>query len=267
MTPQEEKLVDAILASGITLPAPDALLLDLMRLAGDEESGLDELAEAVSRSPATAGAVFRVASSPVFGQIRPKKTVLEAVVLLGKTKVLAIATSTALRSKMGDVPPRVVNAIWEACHTVATETWSLMRRARAARDADQAFLAALMHDVGTAVVLRRHPEFLADFDVDPPAVDAAGLHFDGLTEISHAAVGAHVARNWKLPDDVCDAIALHHSPPPAGTIELTPPQRLAAAIAAGRFRAGMIGDQEWSGWAGVVAGDLGISDHALARDA
>ena len=42
MSPQEEALVDAILASGITLPAPDAQLLELMRIAADEDSGLSE---------------------------------------------------------------------------------------------------------------------------------------------------------------------------------------------------------------------------------
>ena len=188
MSPQEEALIDAILSSGITLPAPDAQLLQLMQISGSETSGLDEVAAAVARTPATAGAVFRVAASPVFGQSRPKKNVLEAVVLLGKFKVMAIATSTALRSKLGDVPPRVVEAIWDSCHRVAQESWALMHASYFPGEDDEAFLAALMHEVGTALVLRRHPEFLTDFDVDPHSVDAAGLRFDRLISASHAAI-------------------------------------------------------------------------------
>lgn len=263
MNPQEEALIDAILASGITLPAPDAQLLELMQIAGNEDSGLDEVAGAVSRTPATAGAVFRVASSPVFGQVRPKKTVLEAVVLLGKTKVLAIATSTAMRSKIGDIPQRVVSAIWDACFHVAQETWSLMHASAHPREADQAFLAALMHEVGTALVLRRHPHFLAEFDVSAANVDAAGLHFDGLIEVNHAAVGAHVARNWKLPLDVSEAIALHHTPPSPGISKPTNAQRLSAAIAAGRYRAKAIRPEEWACWAPFVIGEMGIPEEAL----
>ena len=165
MTPTDESLVDAILASGITLPAPDPQLLELMRIAGNEDSGLDEVAAAVSRTPATTGAVFRVAASPVFGQIRPKKTVLEAVVLLGKTKVLAIASSTGLRAKLSDVPPRVIGAIWDACFEVAQESWGLMHASCQPTLADDAFLAGLMHDVGIALILRRNPEFLRDFEI------------------------------------------------------------------------------------------------------
>ncbi len=263
MDPQEEALVDAILASGITLPAPDRQLLDLMQIAGNEDSGLDEVAAAVSRTPATAGAVFRVAASPVFGQHRPRKTVLEAVVLLGKVKVLAIATSTALRSKLGDVPPKVISAIWDACFAVAQESWGLMHASDTPRLADDAFLAALMHDVGVALIMRRHPEFLAEFGSGRDHVDEAGLHVDGLIEINHAAIGAHIGRNWKLPAEVCEAIALHHTPPPPGLTEASEAQLLSAAIAAGRRRCASIRDEEWACWAPFVRDALGVPDELL----
>ncbi len=263
MTPTDESLIDAILASGISLPAPDSHLLELMRIAGNEDSGLDEIASAVSRTPATTGAVFRVAASPVFGQVRPKKTVLEAVVLLGKVKVLAIATSTALRAKLGDVPARVVGAIWDACFQVSQETWGLMHASRMPGKADDAFLAGLMHDVGIALILRRNPEFLRDFELEAGNVDEAGLHVDGLIEVNHAAIGAHVARNWKLPDAVCDAIALHHTPPPPDLAEPTEAQLLSAAIAAGRRRAGAIRAEEWACWEPFVVRHLEIPDDIL----
>lgn len=263
MSPQEEALIDAILASGITLPAPDAQLLELMRIAADEDSGLDEVARAVSRTPATTGAVFRVASSPVFGQVRPRKTVLEAVVLLGKVKVLAIATSTALRSKLGDVPARVVTAIWDVCFAVAQESWSVMHASNTPRLADDAFLAALMHDVGIALILRRHPDFLAHFDVNFGNVDDAGLHVDGMIEVNHAAIGAHVARNWKLPAQVCEAIALHHTPPDPADGDGDDARILSAAIAVGRRRCGAIRPEEWACWEPFVRERMGIPEDAL----
>ncbi|MCB1955519.1 MAG: HDOD domain-containing protein [Rhodocyclaceae bacterium] len=266
MSPQDESLVEAILASGITLPAPDIHLLELMRIAADEDSGLDDIAAAVSRTPATTGAVFRVAASPVFGQVRPRKTVLEAVVLLGKVKVLAIATSTALRAKLGDVPARVVGAIWDACFQVAQETWGLMHASRLPGKADDAFLAALMHDVGIALILRRNPDFLGDFALDAHSVDEAGLHVDGLIEVNHAAVGAHIARNWKLPDAVCDAIALHHSPPVPDLAKPSEGQLLSAAVAAGRRRAGAIRAEEWACWEPFVREHLQIPSDILNGD-
>lgn len=266
MTPQDESLVDAILASGISLPAPDAQLLELMRIAADEDSGLDEVAAAVSRNPATAGAVFRVSGSPVFGQAKPKKTVLEAVVLLGKVKVLAIATSTSLRAKLGDVPPRVISAIWDTSFAVAQEAWGLMHASRMPRRADEAFLASLMHEVGIALILRRHPEFLATFDVNAGNVDEAGLHMDGLIQVNHAAIGAHVARNWKLPDVICEAIAHHHTPPPPEIDVPTEIHIVSAAIAAGRFRARSIRPEEWACWEPFVTHHLGIPPEALSAD-
>ena len=41
----------------------------------------------------------------------------------GKTKVLAVATSTTLRLRFSDIDARAIETIWNASHTVATQAW------------------------------------------------------------------------------------------------------------------------------------------------
>ena len=139
----------------------------------------------------------------------------------------------------------------------------MMHASRTPRLADDAFLAALMHDVGIALILRRHPDFLARFDVNAGNVDDAGLRVDGMIEVNHAAIGAHVARNWKLPAQVCEAIALHHTPPDPADGDGDDARILSAAIAVGRRRCGAIRPEEWACWEPFVRERMGIPEGAL----
>lgn len=264
MTPAEQQQVNSVLASGITLPAPDAHLLELMRISADEDSGLDEIAGVVALDPAITGAVFRVAASPVFGQIRPRRTILEAVVLLGKTKVLAVATSTALRLKVTDIDARALETIWSASHVVATQAWAAARRSGKRALADLAFLAGLLHEAGIALLLQKHPEHAQLCRGEANTIDALGTRLDALLNVSHADIGAMIARSWKLPPEVAEAIALHHSPPSTGQIA-EKPMLLAGLLAAGRQLAGYLPAAEFAQWSPLLENELELDCDELLR--
>ena len=265
MTQAEQQQVDTVLSNGITLPAPDAHLLELMRVSANEDSGLDEIAGIVALDPAITGAIFKVAASPVFGQIRPRRTILEAVVLLGKTKVLAVATSTSLRLKVTDIAPRTLEAIWGASHTVATHAWAAARRSSKRALADSAFLTGLLHETGIALILQRHPEHAQLCRGETKAIDALGTRLDTLLNVSHADIGAMIARGWKLPPEVADAIALHHSPPAAGQVA-EKPMLLAGLLAAGRQLAGYLPPAEFAQWTALLEDELGLDCDELVPE-
>lgn len=265
MAQAEQQQVEAALASGITLPAPDAHLLELMRISANEDSGLDEIAGVVALDPAITGAIFKVAASPVFGQIRPRRTILEAVVLLGKTKVLAVATSTALRLKVSDIDPRTLETIWSASHTVATHAWAAARRSSKRALADLAFLTGLLHEAGIAFVLQKHPEHAQLCRGEVRSIDALGSRLDTLLNLKHAEIGAMIARSWKLPSEVADAIALHHSPPTEGYVA-EKPLLLAGLLAAGRQLSGFLPPAEFARWATLLGDELGLDRDELVPE-
>ncbi len=265
---ERDSLLEAVLASGVKLPSPSQTLLYVQALAGDSESGAAELAEVIGRDPALAGEFIRVANSPVFRTRTPARTVRTALTLLGRTRALAVIASSALRAELAGVAPRAVHAVWSA--SAATAGWAY-RAARASRLpalADLAYLAGLMHDVGIPIVLHRFQECTEAFDAaggpldaSVPHVDAAALHMDAVTGASHAAVGCLVARNWKLPAEVAEAIALHHSPAAAEQAE-PHAASLATLIAVGRhLRDGRALD--WEAWAPLAEAHLHLDSAGL----
>lgn len=59
-------LVEAILASGASMPSPGIALTKLQAAIQDENAGAREFARAVATDPAVCGALIRVANSGVF---------------------------------------------------------------------------------------------------------------------------------------------------------------------------------------------------------
>lgn len=87
--------------------------------------------------------------------------------------------------------------------------------------ADDAFLAALLRDVGELLLATRDPEFFT----------AAGAHAaergivradaeQELRGITHATVGAVLLSLWGLPFRIVEAVLWHHTPAHAGATVL-----------------------------------------------
>lgn len=259
----KDQLIEAVLASGVVLPAPGPGFLRLQAAASNEDAGPRELAAAVSQDPAITGALLRVANSPVFRPRSAPRSAQEAITMLGRTRTLATAASTALRSHCAGLDAEVIEAVWSASANAAAFTYAACRQSPARALSDLAYLAALMQDAGIAVLLRRSPELTAALRNQAGALEAGVRALDALSGSDHAAAGALVARNWKLPPDVVDAIRAHHDPRLAARLPDTP-RRLAILLATGRrLRDGLTPD--WVDWAGLAGTELGFDDTRLAE--
>ncbi len=257
---ERDPRLDAVLASGVKLPAPSATLLRLQALATDDNAGPGALAAAIGQEPALTGEFMRVANSPVFRTRTPVRSVKAAITVLGRTRTMAVVASHALRAQTAGIAPRAVERVWSASAAAADNAYRAARVSRVRGFADLAYLAALVHDVGIAIVLRRFPEHAGMFETADLTLDIAAQRLDATTGAEHAAVAALVARNWKLPPDVAAAVAIHHKP--AAASEPSPAAALAAFIAvARRLRDGP--GEEWPLWAPLAEAHLDIGPEKL----
>lgn len=260
---ERDPLLDAILASGVVLPTLDGTMLRLRTLAADEQASPAELAAAVSRDPALTGEFIRVANSPVVRTRTPARSVKAAIAILGRTKTLAVITSSALRRQFAGVAPKAVEAIWAGCVDAADHAYRAAQASRLRGLADLAYLTGPVHDAGLAVILHRFPAQGALIENPAGNPDAAAFALDAATRTDHAAIGSLVARNWKLPPEVVDAVLLHHQPLAAEHAE-PHAASLATLVAVGRrLRDGPT--DEWSAWAPLAEMHLGLDEQAIGR--
>lgn len=257
----KDVLIEAVLASGVVLPAPGPGFVRLQAAAADENAGPKELAAAVSQDPAITGALLRVANSPVFRPRSAPRSAFEAISMLGRTRTMATAASTALRSQFNGLDATAVEALWSASAKAAELSYAACRQTPSKALADAAYLAALMQDAGIAVVLKRSPEHAGLFHPQGETLEAGARALDVLSGTDHAAASYLVARNWKLSPDVCDAIRAHHDPRGARRLA-DAPKRLAMLLAVGRrLRDGVSPD--WIDWAEMVEAELSLNEAAL----
>lgn len=256
-------LVEAVLSSGVVLPSPGTGFLSLQVAAASEDAGPRELAAAVAHDPALTGALLRVANSPVFRPRNAPRSAQEAITMLGRVRTLATAASTAMRGHCADLDRAAIDALWQASARAADLSYLFCRETEHRAWADTVYLAGLMQDAGVAVLLRRAPEHAHLLRHSGPALEVATRAVSALTGCDHAAAGFLVARNWKLPDVVCETIRCHHAPQQANRLAETP-RRITLMLAVGRrLRDGPSPD--WTDWAELALEEFGTDEVELDR--
>lgn len=205
----DNRLIEAILASGVKIPPMPSILMAVMALERNEAAGPHEYAARIADDPATAGALFRVVRSPVLGLRVPVETLDKAITVLGLKTTLAVVRTEALRNALHDPALEAVMAmLWKRMNTVADLTLAMMRsiRPRGVRE-DLLFQSAVFHDCGVAVLMRRHPSYAQAF-AGPRWPDLVALDHEHQT--NHGVIGQMVARSWQLPQEVVQVVRYHH---------------------------------------------------------
>ncbi|MFZ5483775.1 MAG: HDOD domain-containing protein [Pseudomonadota bacterium] len=263
----DNRLIDAILASGVKIPPMPTVLLEVLALERDDDAGAREYAAVIGGDPAMAGAIFRVVGSPVMG-LRAKVDSLEkAITLLGLRTTVAVVRSEGLRGALHDPALiQVMNTLWARMHAVADFVLATVRlvRLRGLRE-DLAYQAGIFHDCGLAVLCRRDPAYAQAFRDAAVWPDLAAL--DAAHQTNHAVVGLMVARNWQLPQEVADTIRQHHHGHPDQL-----PERVRALITLVQFACHLLAqragtdDREWATiWRPHAEALFKSTDHTLAE--
>lgn len=205
-TDLSRQLAERIAAGQLELPPIPATAAEVMNLCQLESTDAAKLSAVVHRDQTIASHVLRVANSAAYvGQV-PCASLQQAVSRLGLQLIAEIATAVAVRGRMFTNPrcTRLLNALWQ--HSVVTGFFAKEIARVRRRNVDVAFLCGLLHDAGKAVLLD-NVDLAGAGDA---AIDEAVL-VTALAE-QHAAAGAVLASQWRLPEQIAEAMQFHHEP-------------------------------------------------------
>jgi HD-like signal output (HDOD) protein len=199
-----------------TLPSlPDSYtrLIEMLR---SETASVADVGLLVEQDIAMSAKVLQMVNSAFFGLPRRVASPLHAVTLLGIEAVTNLALSAGIFNQIDTslVHAFGLNALWNHSLRVAGLTRQLyMEMGYTRQEADQPFMAGLLHDLGKLVLI------IADTDEYRLIVKRAVqqnqpiyLKEEESLWTSHAAVGAYLMGLWGLPFDAVESVALHHKP-------------------------------------------------------
>lgn len=215
-------------AKNITLPNLDKVpslpgaTFELLRSMNDEHLDTATLAKKIGQDPVLSARVLKVVNSPFYGVAGEVSSLPEAVMLLGFSSVRSLALAASLTGVFpmearGAADPR---RLWKHCFCCAICAQLLAPRAKV--DAEAAFTAGLLHDIGKIAMLALQP---ALFEAILAAKSAGDIDFDTaelqVLGYTHATFGARLLERWHLPATLVRAVEFHHTPDVEPTSRLT----------------------------------------------
>ena len=193
------------------LPSLPAVAVQILKLAQSHTSTMGDVADAVGYDPALATKLLKIANSPLYGQRRKSGNIRQAVMLLGLNSTLMLTLSFSLFSSLRQQEERGLdyNAYWQRSLLSSTVA-RLLGRLPEEVSPEEAFLAALLQDIGMAVMDRAFDQFYQQMETDE------NRHSDIIEferkqiDTDHAAVGAWLLNQWNFPEHLIEAVRGSH---------------------------------------------------------
>ncbi len=200
-----------------TLPE---VTMKIIALVEDPTSTAQDLHNIIANDPALCSRILKVVNSAFYGLPRQIGSINRAVVLLGLNAVknIAIAASLAKLFKGGEVSAKFnAKELWT--HSIASATCcKLIADELKLGLPDEAFLAGLIHDIGTMVALQSDRAKLVQV-YDKLTFSADGVPQQELRELERSVMGADhedlgraLCEMWKFPKSFTYVAGHHHDP-------------------------------------------------------
>jgi putative nucleotidyltransferase with HDIG domain len=205
-----------ILPDSFAIPTMPAVANRISTMLQDPNVGLREVAEIVAQDAPLAAKVLKIANSSFYGLSERCMSTQQAASILG-TKVLKNVVLQAAVIKQFEHLKGVgvdLNDIWR--HSIVTAQTAAYITQRATKRVgithEEAYSCGLLHDLGEVVLIDNLKEFYIKFwkrsQTENVPLFVMEQHSLGFT---HADVGARVATQWGLPQQIVHAIGLHHA--------------------------------------------------------
>ena len=193
------------------LPAMPQILLKLIELCQADQAGMGELAKLIANDAGMTVKIMSIANSAAYHQGERKVSLLQALNVLGADMIKTLVISESIFQTFTTFPNASstdLRSFWKHSLTTAVMAREIARKIKYAQ-AEEAYLAGLLHDVGRLALLAAAPhEYGAHFF----AAENENLCVTELRtmRISHAEAGAWLLERWNLDSFMADSIRYHH---------------------------------------------------------
>jgi HD-like signal output (HDOD) protein len=207
----DQTLIDNVLKSNITIPPQPAILLEIEKLIASPQNNLIEIGNLISKDVGMSAAILKLANSSFYGARSEISNVPKALATLGLTQVVNIVKGLALRKVLSG-QELAYEKFWERSSEIAALCALIAGKQVASCNIakDQAYAAGLFHECGVPVLMQRFPKYCDSFRLGQGSNWPDFREEDALLNTDHAVVGYLVAKHWRMPDFICNAVRFQH---------------------------------------------------------
>jgi putative nucleotidyltransferase with HDIG domain len=222
MTLTTGKSRESLLVLVEQVPPLPAIVLELLRSLEDENANVAQLARKIGLDPPLSARVLRVVNSPFYGMQGQVSSLSEAVMVLGFSSVRSLAMAASLSSRFTLKPAAGLDPafLWE--HSFCTALACRLLAPHVGIDAETAFTAGLLHDIGRIGLLALDEDRLLEIARRRTAMALSASQAERqVLGFDHAQLGARLLERWRLPPAIVRTVERHHTPDLEPTEPLT----------------------------------------------
>ncbi|MBW7996154.1 MAG: HDOD domain-containing protein [Candidatus Glassbacteria bacterium] len=191
------------------------IVSEILEVIRDEDSSAKDLKDIIERDPPLCARLLRLANSAHYGYAKTISDIQEAIICIGFDAVRELALNQKVCELFKQEDVRYCYSRWELWkHSSAVAVTSKMIYRREFRKrGDDIYVAGLLHDIGIIVEDQFFPEL---FNSALETFCRGERNLDDIEreilKIDHAMIGRTIGEDWEFPDDLIQAIGMHHDP-------------------------------------------------------
>ena len=196
-----------------SLPTLPSVVAKVGELVGNPGTSAADINNVIRTDIALSARVLKLVNSSFYGFPRKISSITHAVVILGFNTVRNVALSAfVLDAFVARDLPFGYREFWIHCLGTGVAASALAKR-RGLAQAEDAFMAGLLHDVGKIVLhVYARPEYAGVFrrvkERDCLILEAER----DVLGMTHAEVGGLLLDAWHIPEHLVETVKLHHEP-------------------------------------------------------
>ena len=200
------------LLQGVKLPPQPKVILELSKELQRPDTSFSKIQDLLSKDAALSAKVLKLVNSPLFRNEKKVESLERALTRLGLLSFYTLVLSTCLK-EIFDNSENKNHTLWEHTQIVAGLAKYIAELTNLV-SSEHAYMAGLFHDSAFPILMAKDDHFEKVMKVDiEQGGDIEKLELESCScQTSHTVIGHILAKSWGLPNDVCEAILLHHTP-------------------------------------------------------
>ncbi len=198
------------------LPSLPSIYQDLMQEMQSPQASLKKASRIVAKDLGMVTKILQLVNSAFFGLRTHVSDPEQAVALLGfeTIKSLVLSSQVFAQFDQNRLPGFSLDALWRHAMLTATCARRIAKDTGASQPViDEAFTAALLHDVGVLVLAANKPDdYVRVFELMRANHVSDWAAERDVFGADHAHVGAYLLGIWGLGDGIVEAVAFHQHP-------------------------------------------------------
>ena len=212
----------SLIRDNLKIFSPPEVFLRLDAAVNNPRSSVSDIGNIISEDQGLTVRLLKLANSALYSFPSKIESISKAVLIIGMKQIRDLTLATSVIRVFEGIPEDLITmeTFWQhsiACGVIAR----IIAGYRREPNVETFFTRGILHDIGRLIMFTKMPDECRN--ILSQTAKQPQLLFEAETEslgFNHADVGGLLLKEWKLPENLTEAVANHHNPDKASQYQV-----------------------------------------------